>query len=274
MSGSDVVVHPSAVVHPGARLAPGVEVGPFCLIGEHVVIGPNTRFEAQVTVGGWTTIGADNRFSPGSCLGTEPQDTGYTGEPTRVVIGDRNVFREFITIHRATVKEERLTQIGDDNYFMAYSHVAHDCRVGNRTVFLHGATLGGHVPVGDSATVGAWSAVHQFCRLGRYSYMGGGSMIVQDVVPFSRVAGQRPAQILGLNLVGLRRNGFSRERIAALKEMFRILFYSNLNTSVALARIEAEIPAGEDRDELLNFIRASKRGIVKKVADSWDSDLE
>lgn len=273
MSGNDVIVHPTAVVHPGAQLGPGVAVGPGCVIGEHVAVGPNTSFEALVYIGGWTTIGADNRFSPGSIIGTEPQDIGYKGEPTRVVIGDRNVFREFITVHRATTKEERLTQIGHDNYFMAYAHVAHDCRVGNGTVFLHGATLGGHVSVGDHATVGAMSAVHQFCRVGRFSFMGGGSMIAQDVVPFSRVAGQRPPRFLGLNSVGLRRKGFSRERLAALKEMFRLLFYADLNTSLALARIEAEIPSSEDRDELLSFVRASKRGIVKKAA-AWDSDSE
>jgi UDP-N-acetylglucosamine acyltransferase len=274
MSGNEAVIHPTAVVHPGARLGPGVEIGPHCVIGENVVLGPNTRLAAQVFVGGWTTIGLDNRFSPGSVIGTEPQDVGYQGEPTRIEIGDRNVFREFITIHRATVKEERLTRIGNDNYFMAYSHVAHDCRVGHETIFLHGATLGGHAHVGDFATVGAWSAVHQFCRIGRFSFMGGGSMITQDVVPFCRVAGQRPPRLLGLNLVGLRRKGFSRERIAVLKEMFKLLFYSDLNTAQALDRITSEIPAGEDRDELLAFVRASKRGIVKKTVDSWDSASE
>jgi UDP-N-acetylglucosamine acyltransferase len=274
MPGDEAAVHPAAVVHPGARLAAGVEVGPYCVIGEHVTVGPKTRFEAHVYVGGWTSIGAENRFSPGATIGTEPQDIGYKGEPTRVEIGDRNVFREYITIHRATIKEERLTRIGDDNYFMAYSHVGHDGRVGNGTLFLHGATLGGHVHVGDFVTVGAWSAVHQFCRLGRYSFMGGGSMITQDVVPFSRVAGQRPPRFLGLNLVGLRRRGFSRERISALKEMFRILFYSDLNTTQGLERIEAEVPPGPDRDELAAFVRASKRGIVKKTAGPWDSDSE
>jgi UDP-N-acetylglucosamine acyltransferase len=274
MPENEAVVHPTAVVHPGARLATGVTIGPHCVIGENVVIGSNTCLDARVFIGGWTTIGSDNRFSPGSVVGTEPQDVGYRGEPTRVEIGDRNVFREFITIHRATAKEERLTRIGSANYFMAYSHVAHDCRVGDGTIFLHGATLGGHVKVGDYATIGAWSAVHQFCRIGRFSFMGGGSMVTQDVVPFCRVAGQRPTRFLGLNLVGLRRHGFSRERIAGLKDMFRLLFYSDLNTSQAVDRIAAEIPAGEDRDELLSFVRVSKRGVVKKTAESWDSSLE
>jgi UDP-N-acetylglucosamine acyltransferase len=273
MSGKDVVVHPTALVHPGARLGPGVEVGPGCVIGEHVSVGPNTSFQAQVHVCGWTTIGADNRFWPNAIIGTEPQDVDYKGEPTRVVIGDRNVFREFTTVHRATTKEERLTQIGDDNYFMAFSHVGHDCRVGDRTIFLHGATLGGHVRVGDHAMVGALSAVHQYCRVGRFSFMGGGSMVSQDVVPFCRVAGQRPTRMLGLNTVGLRRKGFSRERVAALKEMFRLLFSADLNTSQALARIEVEFPPSEDREELVSFVRASKRGIVKTAA-VWDGDSE
>ncbi|MBM3293817.1 MAG: acyl-ACP--UDP-N-acetylglucosamine O-acyltransferase [Candidatus Aminicenantes bacterium] len=273
MSGEDAVVHPTAVVEPGARLAGGVRVGPGCVIGARVAVGPNTIFEANVFVGGWTTIGADNRFSPGVVLGTEPQDVGYKGEPTRIVIGDRNIFREYVTVHRATAKEEGLTRIGDDNYFMAFSHVAHDCRIGDKTIFLHGGTLGGHVRVADGAVVGAMSAVHQFCRLGRLAFMGGGSMIVQDVIPFARVAGQRPTRLLGLNVVGLRRNGYSRERIAALKEMFRLLFFADLNTAQALARIEAEIPPSEDREELVSFVRTSKRGIVKK-AGSWDGDSE
>jgi len=273
MSGKSPLIHPTAVVHPGARLAPDVAVGPGCVIGEHVRVGPKTVFEANVFVGGWTEIGSDNRFFPGGVIGTEPQDVGYKGEPTKVVIGDRNVFREYVTVHRATTKEELLTRIGDDNYFMAFSHVAHDCRVGDGTIFLHGATLGGHVRVDDQALIGALSAVHQYCRVGRLSFMGGGSMVAQDVVPFCRVAGQRPTRMLGLNSVGLRRNGFSRERIAALKEMFRLLFFAGLNTSQALVRIEAEFPPSEDREELASFVRASKRGYVKK-AGGWDSGSE
>jgi UDP-N-acetylglucosamine acyltransferase len=273
MSGSPPAVHPTAVVFPGARLGEAVRVGPHSVVGEHVVVGPKTVLEANVYLGGWTTVGAENTFGPGGVVGTEPQDVGYRGEPTRVVIGDRNVFREYVTVHRATAKEDGLTQIGHGNYFMAFSHVAHDCRVGDETIFLHGATLGGHVRVGDFAIVGAMSAVHQFCRLGRFSFMGGGSMVTLDVAPFSRVAGQRPTRYLGLNSVGLRRRGFSRERIAALKDMFRLLFEADLNTSQALARIEAEIPASEDREELVSFVRSSKRGVVKKAA-AWDADSE
>jgi len=272
MSANDPAVHPTAVVHPGARLAPGVRVGPHCVVDEHVVLGPDTVLESHVRLTGWTEIGAGNRLSPFVCIGGEPQDLGYQGEATRITIGDRNVFREFATVHRATVKEERLTSIGSDNYFMAASHVAHDCRVGNRTIFLHQGTLGGHVAVGDCAMVGALSGVHQFCRIGRFAFIGGGSMITQDVLPFCRVVGQRPTRVLGLNVIGLRRNGFSNARIAALKDVFKIFFFSGIATSQAIARIEAECPPGEDRDEVLAFVRAAKRGVVKKAADAWDAE--
>jgi len=272
MSGSDVTVHPTASLHPEAKLESGVWIGPGCVIGPRVTIRRDTRLEAHVVVGGWTTIGAECRFSPFAAVGGEPQDVGYKDEETRIEIGDRNVFREFVTVHRATTKQDRLTRIGDDNYFMAYSHVAHDCAVGNRTIFLHAATLGGHVAVGDFATIGALSAVHQFCRIGRFAFMGGGTLIIQDVLPFARVVGQRPTRVLGLNVIGLRRNGFSNARIAALKAMFNIFFFSNLNTEQALERLKAEIPDGEDRDEIIRFIETSKRGLVKKAAESWELD--
>jgi len=272
MSGNEVYVHPSASLHPDAKLDAGVWIGPGCVIGPHVTVHRNTRLESHVVIGGWTEIGSDCRFSPFAAVGGEPQDIGYTGEETRVKIGERNVFREFVTVHRATIKQDRLTRIGDDNYFMAYSHVAHDCDVGNRTIFLHGATLGGHVTVGDFATVGALSAVHQFCRLGRFSFMGGGSIITQDVLPFARVVGQRPPLVLGLNVIGLSRNGFTNARIAALKDMFKIFFLSDLNTQQALERLRADFPDGEDRDEIIRFVQSSKRGLVKKSTESWDHE--
>ncbi|MCX6562201.1 MAG: acyl-ACP--UDP-N-acetylglucosamine O-acyltransferase [Candidatus Aminicenantes bacterium] len=272
MSGNEVYVHPSASLHPGAKLDAGVWIGPGCVIGPHVTVDRNTRLESHVVIGGWTEIGSDCRFSPFAAVGGEPQDIGYKGEETRVKIGERNVFREFVTVHRATIKQDRLTRIGDDNYFMAYSHVAHDCGVGNRTIFLHGATLGGHVTVGDFATVGALSAVHQFCRLGRFSFIGGGSIITQDVLPFARVVGRRPPLVLGLNVIGLRRNGFTNARIAALKDMFKIFFFSNLNTQQALERLGADFPNGEDREEIIRFVQSSKRGLVKKSTESWDHE--
>lgn len=272
MLGNDVTVHPSASLHPGATLEPGVWIGPGCIIGPRVTIRRNTRLEAHAVIDGWTDIGADCRFSPFVAVGGGPQDLGYKGEETRIEIGARNTFREFVTVHRATIKQDRLTRIGDDNYFMAYAHVAHDCAVGSRTILLHGATLGGHVAVGDFATVGAMSGFHQFCRIGRYAFVGGGSMITQDVLPFARVVGQRPSVVLGLNVIGLRRGGFSNARIAALKDMFKIVFFSDLNTRQALDRLRSECPAGEDREEIIGFIEASKRGLVKKAAESWERD--
>ncbi len=274
MSRADVVIDPSACVHPAAELAPGVFVGPGCVIGELVSIGRNTRLEAIIHVGGRTQIGEDCRFSPFSAIGGEPQDTGYKGEDTRVVIGDRNIFREFITVHKGTVKGGGTTTIGSDNYFMAYAHIAHDCRVGDQTIFTNAATLGGHVLVDDYASIGAFSAVHQFCRVGKHAFIGGFSVILQDVMPFIRVAGMRPVLLYGLNSVGLRRRGFSRERLSTLKEIFKILFYSNLNTAQAVERIKADFPSNPDREEIIGFIESSSRGIIKKAAPTWDSESE
>jgi len=274
MSGPDGLCHPTAVIHPRARLGEGVSVGPGCVVGENVVLGRNTRLEANVCIGGWTEIGADNRFSPFSSVGTEPQDIGYRGEETRVRIGDRNVFREFVTIHRGTAKGGGLTEIGDDNYIMAYSHIAHDCKVGHGAIFINAATLGGHVEVGDGVMISAFSSVHQFCRVGRCAFIGGYSVITKDVVPFSKVAGQRPVHILGPNAIGLRRKGFSGERLRRIKAVFQLLFFSDLNTRQALERIRAECPADEDRDEILRFVEASRRGIIKKSAEAWESDSE
>jgi UDP-N-acetylglucosamine acyltransferase len=272
MSRADVTIHPLASVDAGSELGAGVFIGPGCVIGGAVTIGKNTRLEANVHLAGRVRIGEDCRFSPFSSIGGEPQDTGYKGEDTEVVIGDRNIFREFVTVHRGTAKGGGTTTVGSDNYFMAYSHIAHDCRVGHQTIFTNAATLGGHVTVDDYASIGAFSAVHQFCRVGKYAFIGGFSVIIQDVLPFLRVAGMRPVLLYGLNSVGLRRRGFSRERLAALKEMFKILFYSNLNTSQAVERIKSAFPSQPDREEIIGFIESSSRGIIKKAAPTWDSE--
>lgn len=274
MSDGEVSVHPSALVHPNARLDTGVRIGPFSVIEEHVTILENTVIDAHVCIVGKTVVGKRCRFSPFSSIGTEPQDLSYSGEITGVRIGDDNVFREFFTVHRGTAKGRGETVIGNGNYFMAYSHIAHDCVVGDKTVFLHGATIGGHVDVEDFATVGAMSGIHQFCRVGKYAFLGGNTIVTQDVLPFCRVAGARPTLFYGLNAIGLRRQGFSRERIKSLKDMFKILFYSDLNTSQAVEQIEKEFPQGEDRDKILRFIRVSKRGIVKKHSEKWNQDWE
>jgi len=272
MSRNEVFIHSTATVHPKARLDSGVWIGPYSLIGGKVAIHKDTRIDAHVCIDGLTEIGESCQFSTFSSIGTAPQDVDYQGEETLVKIGERNIFREFITVNRGTVKGGGKTVIGNDNYFMACSHVGHDCFVGNEIVFINAATLAGHVTVDDYVTVGAFSGVHQFCRVGKYSFIGGYSVIVQDVLPFCRVAGARPTHIYGLNAIGLRRKGFKRERLKALREMFRIIFYSDLNTSQALEKIEKEMPVGEDRDEIINFIRASERGLIKKTAEKWEEE--
>lgn len=274
MSDPDIFLHPTAVVQSGAGLEAGVHIGPYCVVGPDVVLGRNVRLEAHVSISGHTRVGDDCRFAPFTSIGTAPQDIGYKDEPTRVDIGEANIFKEFITVHRGTVKGGGVTRIGDRNYFMAYSHIAHDCLVGSETIFTNAATLGGHVEVGDYAVMGAFSGVHQFCRIGRYAFIGGFTVLTQDVPPFIRVAGMRPTHIYGLNAVGLRRRGFTRERVGVLSDMIKILFYSDLNTRQAADRIAATFPPGEDRDELLAFLRFSKRGIIKKAGAGWDSESE
>jgi len=274
MRKDETQVHPSAIVHSNAQLASGVSIGPFSIIGENVTVGKNTRFDAHTFIDGHTNIGEDCHFFPYTMIGTEPQDVGYKKEETFLRIGDRNLFREFCTIHRGTVKGGGKTVIGNDNYFMAYAHVAHDCSVGNEIVFLNAASLAGHVVVDDFSTVGPFSGIHQICRVGKYSFIGGYSVCTQDVVPFCRVAGDRPTLLYGTNSVGLRRRGFSRDRVKAIKEMLKILLYSDLNTNQALTEIKSKFSPGEDRDEIINFVESSKRGFVKKAGEKWERDSE
>lgn len=274
MSKNETFVHPTATVHPQAKLDQGIYVGPYSVIGEKVSIHKDTRVEANVYIVGLTEIGEQCHFSSFSSIGTEPQEFTYKGEETLVKIGDRNIFREFITVNRGAPKGGGETIIGNDNYFMAYSHIAHDCHLGNEIVFNNGATLGGHVTVDDFSTVSAFSGVHQFCRVGKHAYIGGYSVITQDVLPFCKVAGSRPPDLYGLNAVGLRRRGYSREKIKALKDMFRIIFYSSLNTTQAIERIKNEFSPSEDRDEIIVFIQSSKRGFIKKASEEWNSESE
>jgi UDP-N-acetylglucosamine acyltransferase len=272
MPSSEIFVHPTSVVSPKAQLGEGVWVGPHCVIGDKAEIGRNTRFEGNIQILGSTKIGESCLFSPFTVIGGEPQDVGYRQEETKVRIGNRNVFREFITIHRGTVKGDGETVVGDGGYFMAYSHIAHDCQVGNEVVFTNAATLGGHVSVADFVTISAFCSVHQFCRIGKFAYIGGFTVVTQDVVPFAKVAGMRPVLFYGPNSIGLRRRGFNKERLQVVKDIFKLLFYSDLNTSQAIERIQAEIPAGEDRDEVVRFIQSSKRGIIKKLSGPWDEE--
>ena len=256
-------VHPSAVVHPKAKIAASAEIGPYCVIAEGVSIGERTRLAAHLYVEGPTEIGDDNVFHPFSTIGVAPQDLKYRGEEARTSIGDRNLIREFVTIHRGTQGGGMITSVGSDNLIQAYAHVAHDCRVGSHTILAHGATLGGHVTVDDYAVVGAQCGVHQFCRVGAHCYIGGFSVITQDVMPYSVVVTERGAKVYSVNRVGLERRGFSAEKIQILHRAMRILTKAKLNTEQALERIGSELPQDEALDRLVEFIRSSERGLVK-----------
>jgi len=252
-------VHETAVVAESARLGDGVEIGHYAVVGEGVSLGAGTVVGAHAQIVGPATIGEGNRIFPNAVLGFEPQDLKYKGEKTRLVVGARNVFREFSTVHRGTVTGRGETVVGDDNYFMAYSHVAHDCRIGSRTVFANYVGLAGHVDVGDGAVLGAFVGAHQFVRVGRFAFIGAYSQLRQDVLPFCRTDGM-DAKTYGLNRIGLSRSGFSRERLQALERAYRLLIKSKLNTTQALERIEAELPDQPDVQYLVDFIRSSKRG--------------
>jgi UDP-N-acetylglucosamine acyltransferase len=254
-----VTVDPTAIVHDGATIGAGTVIGPYAIIGEHVVLGKDCRIGASSVIDGWTEIGDGNEVFPFASIGLIPQDLKFKGEKTRLVIGHRNVFREFVTIHRGTAGGGGVTDIGDHNVFMAYAHIAHDCHVGHHTIFGNAATLGGHVTVEDYAAVSAFSGVHQFCRVGRYAFVGGYSVVTKDALPFAKTVGNR-ARIYGLNTIGLERRKFSRETISKLRRSFRYLLHSN--TSRALAQIDRDPTLQcEEVQYLLDFIRSSSRGV-------------
>jgi UDP-N-acetylglucosamine acyltransferase len=253
----------SAVISSEAALAPDVVVGPFAIIGPRVTIGAGTVIGPHVRIEGPTTIGERNHFVGSASIGTAPQDLKFKGEPTELRIGDDNVFREFITLNRGTVGGGGVTSIGSKNFFMAYAHVAHDCHVGSSTIFANNATLAGHVEVGDFATVGAFSAVHQFCRVGDHAFIGGGSICTQDVLPFVKTVGNRPAKTYGVNNIGLERKGFSKESIEVLHRAYRILVRSKLKLQEALDRIESELGSHAEARYFAEFVRASKRGVIR-----------
>jgi len=256
-------VHATAIVDARASVAETAEIGPYCIVGSEVEIGAGTRLMAHIYLEGPTRIGADNIFFPYSTVGVASQDLKYHGEPARTVIGDRNKIREFVTIHRGTEGGGLETSIGDDNLLMAYTHVAHDVRVGSHVVLAHAATLGGHVVVGDWAVIGASTGVHQFCRVGRHAIIGGYSVVTQDVLPFSNTVSEREIKVFGANGIGLERRGFPRDTIEKLQTALRLLTRASLNTSQAVERIRAEIPECAEVEELLEFIGASERGVIK-----------
>jgi UDP-N-acetylglucosamine acyltransferase len=252
----------TARVAAGAILGPRVKVGPYCVIGPQARLGAGTVLHSHVVIDGDTTIGADNQFYPFCSIGLAPQDLKFRGEHTRVEIGDRNQVREFVTIHRGTAGGGGLTRLGSDNLIMACAHIAHDCLVGDGTIFGNGATLAGHVEVHDHATVSAYSGVHQFCRVGTHAYTGGFTVATKDVLPYSKTVGNR-AHIYGVNSIGLTRRGFAPDAIAAIKRAYRVLVMSRLNATQALERLEAEAPTPEVR-VLIEFIRSSPRGVILK----------
>ncbi len=255
-------IHPTAIIHPKARIDDGVEIGPYSVVGEHVVIGKDTKVASHVLIEGWTTIGERNRIYSFSSIGTPPQDIGYRNEETYVIIGDDNIIREFATVHRATTKADRKTEIGHRNFLMSYIHVAHDCKLGNNIIMANNAAFGGHVIVEDYAVLGALVGIHQFVRVGAYSMIGGQSAIVLDVPPYVNATGNR-AQLYGLNLVGLKRKGFSDEMINNLKKAYKIIFRSGLTLEEAFKKATEDFPDSREVNYLVDFMRASKRGVTR-----------
>jgi UDP-N-acetylglucosamine acyltransferase len=252
-------IHPTAIVHPSARVGAGTVIGPFVTIGARVRIGRDCRIGASCVIDGVTEIGDGNEIFPMTSIGLVPQDLKFGGEPTRVVIGDRNVIREFVTIHRGTAGGGGLTSIGNRNLLMAYTHIAHDCHIGSETIFANAATLAGHVEVEDYATIGAFSGVHQFCRVGKYAFIGGYSVVTKDALPFAKTVGNR-ARIYGINTIGLIRRGFSQDTIAKLRRAHRVLLHANTSRAVAQIERDPTLQSPEVR-YVLDFIRSSKRGV-------------
>lgn len=260
------LIHPTALIAEGARLDPSVSVGPYAVIGANVTIGVNTTIGAHCVIEGHTTLGQDNRVFQFASLGGAPQDKKYAGEPTRLVIGNRNTVREFCTFNTGTTQDDGVTRIGDDNWIMAYVHIAHDCVVGNQTILANNATLAGHVQVGDYAIIGGLTGLHQFTQVGAHVMAGFASHISQDVPPFMMVDGN-PLAVRGLNLEGLRRRGFSPERLSAIKQMHRLLYRQGLTLDAARSAIaalpEQHPQATADITAMLDFLNASTRGIAR-----------
>ncbi len=254
-------IHPTAIIDPTVTLGEGTEVGPYCVVGAGVTLGERCRLQSHVIVHGPTQIGADNEFYPFACIGQRSQDLKYAGEPTYLQIGNGNTFREFVTVHRATAPGG-VTRVGHRGNFLSYSHIAHDCLVGDDVVFSNNGTLAGHVEVEDRATIGGLTAVHQFCRVGRLAITGGCSKITQDVPPFMMADGN-PGSIRHINQVGMERAGLEKTTIRAIKDAFRILYRSDLNTGQALERMRAELGQVPEVMQLVDFVASSKRGIIR-----------
>jgi UDP-N-acetylglucosamine acyltransferase len=255
-------IHQTAIVHQDATIGQGCYIGPFSTVGPRVVLGERVRLTSHVVVDGDTFIGSDTQVYPFASIGLAPQDLKYGGEETKTEIGERNQIREFVTIHRGTAGGGGVTRIGNDNLLMAQAHVAHDCSIGNNVIMANAATLAGHVEIADRANVGAYSGVHQFCRIGYEAFVGGYSVVVKDAPPFAIIQGNH-AKCYGLNKIGLKRRGYSKETIEKLHHAYHLLLTAKLNTTQAIERIREEIKGCKEVDLLVEFIESSKRGIVK-----------
>ncbi|HTT32130.1 MAG TPA: acyl-ACP--UDP-N-acetylglucosamine O-acyltransferase [Candidatus Acidoferrum sp.] len=261
MTKSDI--HPQAVVAASAKLGAGVKVGAFAVVGEEVELGERCVLHPHAVAQGPAKFGKQNVFHPFCVVGGDPQDYTYRGERVELVAGDGNIFREYVTVSRGTQKGGGRTCIGSENFILAYSHIGHDCQIGSHNLFVNGATLAGHVTVEDHATIGALSPVHQFCRIGRYAYIGASTVITQDVPPFSKIVTERETKSFGVNTIGLERKGFSPDRLQALKRAYRLLLRAKLNTSQALEEMRKSLGDSADVQELIRFIETAERGIVK-----------
>jgi UDP-N-acetylglucosamine acyltransferase len=256
-------IHPTAIVDPRARIAESADIGPYSIVGADVEIGPGTRLMANNYLEGPTRIGEDNVFFPYSTIGVASQDLKYKGERSETRIGDRNKIREFVTIHRGTQGGGLVTSIGNDNLLMVYTHVAHDVHIGNHVILGNSVGLAGHVTIGDWADLSPYCGVHQFCRIGRHAFLGPYSVVKQDVLPYSLTSPKQELGVFGANSVGLERRGFEKATVESLQTAFRLLTRAQLNTSQAIERIRAEVPPCAEVDELIDFIGASERGIIK-----------
>ena len=257
------MIHPTAIIEPGAKVPESCSVGPYCHIGSEVELGENCELMSHVVIAGVTRIGSNNRFFSFGAIGTEPQDITYKSEKTRLEIGNHNVIREYVTLNRGTAKGGGITRIGSHTLIMAYAHVGHDSVIGDRVMLVNGATLAGHVTVDEWAVVGALCPVHQFVRIGAHSYIGGGTVVTKDVMPFAKCVTPRHTKTYGLNAIGLERRGFSKERIRKIHHAYKLLLNSKLNTTQALEKLKAETDLGEDVTMLVKFIEDSERGVIK-----------
>ena len=256
-------IHPTAIISPDASLAEHVSVGAYSVIGGQVVLGAGCRVDEHVVIQGPTRIGQRCRFFPFGSIGLPPQDLKYKGEPTELIVGDDNIFREYVTVHRGTAQGGGRTILGNHNFVMAYSHIAHDCVLGNHVILANAATLAGHVTIADHATIGAFSGVHQFCKVGFHGFVGGYSVITKDVLPYSKTVSPREAGNYGVNTIGLERKGFSPESIKTIRAAFRVIQQSKLNTAQALAALKERFAGQAEVQPIIEFIEKSERGVIK-----------